>query len=87
MKKRKCLKRALTVTKPDIINSDQGSHFTNPEYIGLLEKAGAKISMDGKGQCLDNAKTERFFRSLKYERVYVNEYDNPRERVFVMIIY
>lgn len=47
--------------------------------IDLLEKAGVKISMDGKGQCLDNAKTERFFRSLKYERIYVYEYETPRE--------
>lgn len=74
-----CLKRALKVTKPEIINSDQGSHFTNPDYISLIEKAGVKISMDGKGQCLDNAKTERFFRSVKYERIYINEYENPRE--------
>jgi putative transposase len=74
-----CLKRALAFQKPEIINSDQGSHFTNPDYIKLLEAAGVKISMDGKGQCLDNAKTERFFRSLKYERIYVNEYETPRE--------
>jgi len=74
-----CLKRALALQKPDIINSDQGGHFTNPDYINLLETAGVKISMDGKGQCLDNAKTERFFRSLKYDRIYVNEYETPRE--------
>ena len=74
-----CLKRALATQTPDIINSDQGGHFTNPEYIELLEKAGVKISMDGKGQCLDNARTERFFRTLKYDRIYINEYDTPRE--------
>lgn len=74
-----CLKRALAVHKPEIINSDQGSHFTNTEYIERLEEKGVKISMDGKGQCLDNARTERFFRSLKYERVYINEYETPRE--------
>lgn len=74
-----CLKRALTFRKPEIINSDQGGHFTNPEYILLLEEAGVRISMDGKGQCLDNARTERFFRTLKYDRVYINEYDTPRE--------
>ena len=38
-----------------------------------------KISMDGKGHCLDNAKTERFFRTLKYDRIYVDEYNTPRE--------
>lgn len=74
-----CLKRALVLQKPGIINSDQGSHFTNPDYIKLFEEADVKISMDGKGQCLDNAKTERFFRTLKYERIYVNEYETPRE--------
>jgi len=75
----RCLKRALAYQKPEIINSDQGGHFTNPEYIGLLKEARVKISRDGKGQCLDNAKTERFFRTLKYDRIYVYEYDNPRE--------
>lgn len=74
-----CLKRALSIHKPEIINSDQGSHFTNQSYIDLLEEAGVKISMDGKGQCLDNAITERFFRSLKYDRIYVYEYETPRE--------
>ena len=74
-----CLRRALSIRKPKIINSDQGGHFTNPEYIGLLEKAGVQISMDGKGQCLDNARTERFFRTLKYDTVYIQEVSSPRE--------
>jgi putative transposase len=42
-----CLKRALNDRKPEIINSDQGGHFTNPDYIELLEEAEVKISMDG----------------------------------------
>lgn len=74
-----CLKRALSIRKPEIINSDQGSHFTNADYIKLIEGAGVKVSMDGKGQCLDNARTERFFRSIKVERIYINEYETPRE--------
>jgi putative transposase len=74
-----CLKRALGHRKPEIINSDQGGHFTNPDYVLLMESAGVKISMDGKGQCLDNARTERFFRTLKYDRIYINEYSTPRE--------
>jgi putative transposase len=74
-----CLKRALATRKPEIINSDQGGHFTNPDYIRLLEESGVQISMDGKGQCLDNARTERFFRTLKYDRIYINEYETPRE--------
>lgn len=74
-----CLKRALERNKPEIINSDQGGHFTNPDYCRLLEQNGVRISMDGKGQCLDNARTERFFRTLKYDRIYVNEISTPRE--------
>lgn len=74
-----CLKRALSQRKPEIINSDQGGHFTNPDYILLLEGTGVKISMDGRGQCLDNVRTERFFRTLKYDRIYISEYSTPRE--------
>lgn len=74
-----CLKRALARQKPEIINSDQGGHFTNPDYCTLLESNEVKISMDGKGQCLDNARTERFFRTLKYDRIYINEITTPRE--------
>jgi putative transposase len=74
-----CLKRALSRRTPQIINSDQGSHFTNEEYITLLKNHGVRISMDGKGRATDNARTERFFRTLKYDCVYVNEFDSPRE--------
>lgn len=73
-----CLKRALSGHKPEIINCDQGSHFTNPDYIKLLEDAGVKISMDGKGQALDNVRTERFFRTLKYDLIYTDEFDSPK---------
>lgn len=75
----RCIQRALRKRKPEIINSDQGSHFTCPAYINLLEENKVRISMDGKGQCLDNARTERFFRTLKYDRVYIYEYSTPRE--------
>ena len=74
-----CLKRALSKRKPEIINSDQGGHFTNPDYIELLEEAEVKISMDGKGQALDNVRTERFFRTLKYDLIYINEFETPKE--------
>ena len=74
-----CLSRALERRNPDIINSDQGSHFTNAEYLNLLQKYGVRISMDGKGRCRDNIRTERFFRSLKYEDVYIKEYDGAAE--------
>jgi len=74
-----CLKRALNLQMPEIINSDQGSHFTNADYLKLLDDNGVKVSMDGKGQCLDNVRTERFFRTLKYDRIYINEYETPRD--------
>ncbi len=74
-----CMRRALSQHKPEIINSDQGGHFTNPDFQNLLESNGVKISMDGKGQALDNVRTERFFRTLKYDCIYINEFNSPRE--------
>jgi len=74
-----CLKRALSCRKPEIINSDQGSHFTNEDYINLLKSHAVKISMDGKGRATDNARTERFFRTMKYDCVYINEFNSPNE--------
>jgi len=74
-----CLKRALSCHNPEIINSDQGGHFTNPEYLRLLDKYEVRASMDGKGQALDNVRTERFFRTLKYDLIYINEFESPRE--------
>lgn len=73
------VKTALAVNKPEIWNSDQGSHFTSPQYIELLKAEQIRISMDGKGRAVDNIFTERFWRSLKYEEVYLHDYANPRE--------
>jgi putative transposase len=57
--------------KPEIINSDQGSQFTCHEWIEFLEKEEIKISMDGKGRAIDNIFIERFWRSVKYDYVYI----------------
>lgn len=57
--------------KPKIINSDQGSQFTSDEYIGLLKGEKIKISMDGKGRATDNAHIERFWRTIKYDKLYM----------------
>jgi putative transposase len=73
------LKRALSQGKPDIMNSDQGSHFTSPQYIELLKEANVRISMDGKNRAIDNIFIERFWRSLKYEDIYIKDYQAPRE--------
>ncbi len=69
---------ALVRSKPRIWNSDQGSHFTSPQYIERLQAAAVQISMDGKGRALDNIFTERFWRSVKYEEVYLHDYTTPR---------
>lgn len=73
------VEHALTLATPTIWNSDQGSHFTSPQYIQRLAAAGVQISMDGRGRALDNIFTERFWRSLKYEEVYLHDYGSPRE--------
>ncbi len=74
------LKRALEISTPDIHNSDRGSHFTSPQYIDILKsRESIKISMDGRGRCMDNIFTERLWRSVKYENIYLNEYRNPDE--------
>lgn len=64
--------------KPEIINSDQGSQFTSDEYINLLtsEEMNIKISMDGKGRAIDNIFIERLWKSVKYECIYLNVYED-----------
>ncbi len=64
---------------PEIFNSDQGSQFTSPKYTQRLLAAGTRISMDGRGRALDNIFTERLWRSVKYEEVYLKEYQTPKE--------
>ena len=64
---------------PEILNSDQGSQFTSTKFTKQLIDNNIKISMNSKGRALDNVIIERFFRSLKYENVYLNEYLNVNE--------
>ena len=72
-------KKAFKVAKPLIINSDQGSQFTSDKYIDFIRDNGIRQSMDGKSRWADNIIIERWFRSLKTELIYINEYSNPRE--------
>lgn len=58
--------------KPQIINSDQGTQFTCKEYVDYLKKQSIQISMDGKGRALDNIYIERFWRTIKYQHIYLN---------------
>jgi putative transposase len=62
--------------QPEIFNTDQGSQFTAEAFTNVLLARGVKISMDGKGRCIDNVFVERLWRSLKYEEVYLNDYDD-----------
>ena len=73
------LKEALLLyPKPEIFNTDQGSQYTSKAHIGILKKHDIQISMDGKGRATDNICIERFWRSIKYEEVYLNEYKNMK---------
>ena len=57
--------------KPEIINSDQGSQFTSDEYVGFAQSQGIQISMNGEGRAIDNVIVERFFRTIKYDKLYL----------------
>lgn len=72
------MQKAIKQAIPQICNSDQGSHFTSHQYIDLLKAHEVRISMDGKGRALDNIFTERLWRTIKYEEVYIKDYDSPR---------
>ena len=72
-------REALKRGKPEIMNSDQGSHYTSPKYIQILIDAGVSISMDHKGRCFDNIFVERLWRTVKYELIYINDFNSPRE--------
>src|SRR2546425_864699 len=74
-----CVERALSQRTPESWNSDRGAHFTSPLYTERLQQAGVWISMDGKGRALDNILTERFWRTLQYEEVYLHDQANPKE--------
>jgi len=73
------LKSGLAEAKPEIINSDQGCQFTSEDWIHYLREWNIKISMTGKGRCLDNVYIERFWRSFKREEFYLNEYGSVKE--------
>ena len=74
------VKRAIAMYgKPEIINSDQGSQFTSDDYVAYLQSEKIRQSMDGKARWVDNVIIERWFRSLKCDNIYINEYSSPRE--------
>ncbi len=73
------LDRALEKSKPDIFNSDQGSQFTSDDFTARLLESNVRISMDGRGRCFDNIFVERLWRTVKYEDVYLNDYESAGE--------
>jgi len=76
--------QALAKNQPEIWNSDQGSHFTSHQYTQRLLDAGVRISMDGRGRAMDNIFIERLWRSVKYEEVYLSDYQSPKEARFAI---
>lgn len=73
------LEQALLKNKPEIFNSDQGAQFTSNDFTGRLESSGIQISMDGRGRVYDNIYVERLWRSVKYEEVYLHDYQTVSE--------
>jgi len=73
------LEKAFVTGMPDIFNSDRGSQFTSLDFVSKLEQNNIQISMDGKGRAADNIFTERLWRTLKYEEVYIKDYQDVRE--------
>jgi putative transposase len=70
------LDTALSTARPEIFNSDQGCQFTSNNFTQRLLAADIRISMDGRGRCFDNIFTERLWRTVKYEEVYIHDYDD-----------
>jgi len=74
------LKEAMSIYgQPEIFNTDQGSQFTSLEFTEVLNEAGIRVSMDGKGRWMDNVFIERLWRSLKYECVYLNAFETGQD--------
>jgi len=77
---KECLQASiLAYGKPEIINTDQGSQFTSPLFTAFVINQGISFSMDGKGRAIDNIFIERFWRSIKYEKIYLEPSDDGVE--------
>lgn len=73
------LERVLQNGKPEIFNTDQGSQFTTPRFVNPLLNSGICVSMDGRGRALDNVFVERLWRSVKQEKVYLEDFKTVKE--------
>lgn len=76
------LERALRRDgRPEIFNTDQGSQYTGSAFTGVLKEHGIRISMDGKGRAMDNIMVERLWRSVKYEDIYLKDYETVEQLI------
>lgn len=73
------LNAALAISQPEIFNTDQGVQFTSAEFTKRLQEAEIRISMDGRGRVFDNIFVERLWRTVKYEEVYIHNYESVRD--------
>jgi putative transposase len=78
---------ALRKGKPEIFNSDQGAQFTSADFTGRLQHEGIRISMDGRGRALDNVFVERLWRTVKWEEIYLKDYNGVPDAVDNLGIY
>jgi putative transposase len=76
------LKQALSLGRPEVFNTDQGSQFTSDDFTKVLLEAGVRISMDGKGRAFDNIFAERLWRTVKVEEVYLRDYQTVTEAAY-----
>ena len=74
-----CLSQAMKWGRPEIFNTDQGAQFTATAFTSILEEAGVRISMDGRGRAHDNIFIERLWRTVKYEEIYLHDYSTGHE--------
>jgi putative transposase len=75
------LNQSLQMAKPEIFNTDQGSQFTSCAFTGVLKEREIAISMDGRGRALDNVFVERLWRSVKYEDIYIRDYETAPQAI------
>jgi putative transposase len=75
------LEQALVQAQREIFNTDQGAQFTSLAFTGRLADAGIRISWDGRGRALDNVFVERLWRSVKYEEIYLHDYDTVSDAI------
>ena len=71
----------MALARPEIFNSAQGAQFTSLDFTGRRTAAGIQMSRDGRGRALDNVFVERLWRTVKYEEVYLKDYETPREAI------